>query len=211
MKVSSINNNYCSGKLKQNNRQPNFMSLKGIEYNWKFNPKESLEYAEVLLAFKKSKPITRFFEKYDGFAKFYARDGSSDLLGSKGDARLEIYYNPKSINKTGNQEEKVVKNKNFLKNILEKFKNWFLEDEIIDEKEKSLDEKYLKSQYEYFEISSKETFLGKNCARTLKEKITGVTDADISKELEKNATRTLEKQREAAQLKRIHEELKGLL
>ena len=105
----------------------------------------------------------------------------------------------------------MVKNKNFLKNILEEFKNWFLEDEIIDEKEKSLDEKYLKSQYEYFEISSKEAFLGKNCAKTLKEKITGVTDADISKELEKNATRTLEKQRETAQLKRIHEELKGLL
>lgn len=209
MKVSSVNSSYSAYKenVKQNNNQPNFTALKGVRYKWNFNPKECLEHAEVLLAFKQSKPLKKFFEKYDGFAEFLGRDGAWDHLESRGEARLEIYYNPTPINKTSIQEEKKVKNKNFLKKISDKIKNWFQEDEEYNERR----EKYIKLPIECFEISSREAFLGKNCARFLKEKIARFTDADIAKELEKNAAETLEKQREAEQLKKIHEKLKDLL
>lgn len=210
MKVSSINNNFSSYRKndKQNNNQPNFTALKRIEYKWDFNPYVCIEHAEALLALKKSEPLKRFFEKYDGFAKFSAMDGDYTHLGSKGNAELKIYYNPNPVQKINAPKEKEIKNKNFLKKISGKIKNWLLEDETGNKKEKALGEKYVKPPIEHFKISSSEAFSGEECSKYLTKIITKLTDADIEKELEKNVAKTRDKQQKTEQLKKIHDELK---
>ena len=52
MKINGINNSFYGNNRKTNN-QTNFTALKGIEYN-NFFPKDFLEQAETVLAFKKS-------------------------------------------------------------------------------------------------------------------------------------------------------------
>ena len=68
MKINGINNSFYGNNRKTNN-QTSFTALKGIEYD-NFYPKEYLKQAETVLAFKKSEPLKKFFEKYDGYAKF---------------------------------------------------------------------------------------------------------------------------------------------
>ena len=85
--------------INSNRNQTNFTSLIGIRYKRNFAPKKCAEDAKALLAFKESEPIKKFFNKYDGYAKFSA--GSEDIYDFgyffKPNANLEIYYNPKPL------------------------------------------------------------------------------------------------------------------
>ena len=87
MKINGINNSFYGNSRKTNN-QTNFTALKGIEYN-NFFPKDFLEQAETVLAFKKSEPLKKFFEKYDGYAKFSKWISETS---KKGFASLVIEY-----------------------------------------------------------------------------------------------------------------------
>ena len=96
MKINGINNSFYGNNRKTNN-QTSFTALKGIEYD-NFYPKEYLKQAETVLAFKKSEPLKKFFEKYDGYAKFSKWLSETS---KKGFASLVIEYdiNPVSIKK----------------------------------------------------------------------------------------------------------------
>lgn len=98
MKINGINNSFYGNSRKTNN-QTNFTALKGIEYN-NFFPKDFLEQAETVLAFKKSEPLKKFFEKYDGYAKF---SKWFSMRENKDFASLVIEYdiNPVSTKKEG--------------------------------------------------------------------------------------------------------------
>lgn len=87
MRINGINNSFYGNNRKTNN-QTNFTALKGIEYN-NFYPKEYLKQAETVLAFKKSEPLKKFFEKYDGYAKFSKWISETS---KKGFASLVIEY-----------------------------------------------------------------------------------------------------------------------
>lgn len=88
MRINGISNSFYGNNRKTNN-QTNFTALKGIEYN-NFYPKEYLKQAETVLAFKKSEPLKKFFEKYDGYAKFSKWISETS---KKGFASLVIEYN----------------------------------------------------------------------------------------------------------------------
>lgn len=87
MRINGISNSFYGNNRKTNN-QTNFTALKGIEYN-NFYPKEYLKQAETVLAFKKSEPLKKFFEKYDGYAKFSKWISETS---KKGFASLVIEY-----------------------------------------------------------------------------------------------------------------------
>ena len=87
MKINGINNSFYGNNRKTNN-QTSFTALKGIEYD-NFYPKEYLKQAETVLAFKKSEPLKKFFEKYDGYAKFSKWISETS---KKGFASLVIEY-----------------------------------------------------------------------------------------------------------------------
>ena len=87
MRINRISNSFYGNNRKTNN-QTNFTALKGIEYN-NFYPKEYLKQAETVLAFKKSEPLKKFFEKYDGYAKFSKWISETS---KKGFASLVIEY-----------------------------------------------------------------------------------------------------------------------
>ena len=87
MRINGISNSFYGNNRKTNN-QTNFTALKGVEYN-NFYPKEYLKQAETVLAFKKSEPLKKFFEKYDGYAKFSKWISETS---KKGFASLVIEY-----------------------------------------------------------------------------------------------------------------------
>ena len=117
MKINSINNSFYGNGRKTNN-QPNFTALKGIEYD-NFFPKEFLEQAETVLAFKKSEPLKKFFEKYDGYAKF---SKWFSMTKKKAFASLVVEYdiNPVSTKKEGTVEH--------IKKIFQKISSLVTED-----------------------------------------------------------------------------------
>ncbi len=127
MRINGINNSFYGNSGKANN-QPNFTALKGIKYN-DFYPKEYLKEAEAVLAFKKSEPLKKFFEKYDGYAEF-SKWFSKDR--QQGYALLEINYNinpvsPKKVETIGIIERKTPQNSlpkiNESQNSFNKIKN----------------------------------------------------------------------------------------
>ena len=127
MKINGINNSFYGNNGKVNN-QPNFTALKKINFSLDFNPQKSLGDAEVLLEFKKSEPLKRFFEKYDGIADFSESHWSwipplATWIRQR--AILIIKYNPNPVEKTIQKEikepekiiEKEIKNKGFFNKI----------------------------------------------------------------------------------------------
>lgn len=221
MRINSINNhNAYQGNVQQTNNQPKFTALKKINFLYDFNPKKSLEDAEILLAFKKSEPLQKFFEKYDGIAEFTKSNGR---IRYKIDpfAFLKIKYNPNPVEKTIQKEiqepekiiEKEIKNKGFFNKI----KNWLIgkEENKTPRVENPIDEITLKPPIEEFIITDGIPLHTERTAydavNGLKQSIRKLTDADIEYERSRISTKKLEEQQYAEQLNKIHEELKDWL
>lgn len=224
MKINGINNSFYRNNGKVNN-QPNFTALKKINFSLDFNPQKSLGDAEVLLEFKKSEPLKRFFEKYDGIADFSESHWHwipNLATWTRQHTMLTIKYNPNPVEKTIQKEikepekiiEKEIKNKGFFNKI----KNWLQigkEENKTQKIEAPVDETTLKPPIEEFiitdgihplsEVSEYESVSG------LKYNIRNLTDADIEYELSQVEAKKLEEQQQAEQLKNIHEELKDWL
>ena len=96
MRINGISNSFYRNNGKTNN-QTSFTALKGIKYD-NFYPKKYLKEAEAVLAFKKSEPLKKFFEKYDGYAEFSKGFSETKKVGY---ASLDIKYsiNPISTKK----------------------------------------------------------------------------------------------------------------
>ena len=88
MRINGISNSFYRNNRKTNN-QTSFTALKGIKYD-NFYPKDYLNQAETVLAFKKSEPLKKFFEKYDGYAEFSKWFSETKKVGY---ASLDINYN----------------------------------------------------------------------------------------------------------------------
>ena len=224
MKINGINNSFYGNNGKANN-QPNFTALKKINFSLDFNPQKSLGDAEVLLEFKKSEPLKRFFEKYDGIADFYESHSSWDPMieeWTRPNTMLTIKYNPNPVEKTIQKEikepEKIIEKETKNKGFFNKIKNWLQigkEENKTQKIEAPVDETTLKPPIEEFiitdgipplsEVSEYESVSG------LKYNIRNLTDADIEYELSQVKAKKLEEQQQAEQLKNIHEELKDWL
>lgn len=122
MQINIINNNSYRNNAQINN-QTSFKALKGIKYE-SFNPNKYIGDAKTMLAFKKSEPLKKFFEKYDGKVTF-----STDYnrLARKNFANFEIKYNlnpvsPKKIEDNASKNP-LTKFKNTIKGLFSKNKN----------------------------------------------------------------------------------------
>lgn len=102
--VSSSNNN-CS-----------FKKLSHIQYLQSFNPKKNTNDARAVLRFLKSETFKKFFEKYDGYAKFGRYSFTRGNQATKGQAYLDIFYREK---------EKPVEQATFTQKLLAKLSNIF--------------------------------------------------------------------------------------
>lgn len=224
MKINGINNSFYGNNRKANN-QPNFTALKKINFLYDFNPQKSLEDAEVLLEFKKSEPLKRFFEKYDGIADFYERHSSWDSMieeWTRPNTMLTIKYNPNPVEKTIQKEikepEKIIEKETKNKGFFNKIKNWLQigkEENKTQKIEAPIDGTTLKPPIEELVITDGTPFSSEvseyESVSGLKYSIRNLTDADIEYELSQVEAKKLEEQQQAEQLKNIHEELKDWL
>lgn len=194
--IVSINNNVYQKNVKQNGNQQNFTALKKINFFNEFDPKSSLESAKALLAFKKSEPLKRFFEKYDGIAEFITLNSAESILGDwlEPSASLTIKYNTKPV------EKNTVKEIN--KGFFNKIKTWF-----------RVNYKKENPTYDTFSICG----LGKHsdwgCSgaiKDLKHEINKLTDADIERELRTNTAIRLENAQETERLNAVLKEIDKL-
>lgn len=224
MRINGINNSFYGNNGKANN-QPNFTALKKINFLYDFNPQKSLEDAEVLLEFKKSEPLKRFFEKYDGIADFYESHSSWDPMieeWTRPNTMLTIKYNPNPVEKTIQKEikepEKIIEKETKNKGFFNKIKNWLQigkEENKTQKIEAPIDGTTLKPPIEELVITDGTPFSSEvseyESVSGLKYSIRNLTDADIEYELSQVEAKKLEEQQQAEQLKNIHEELKDWL
>lgn len=224
MKINGISNSFYGNNRKANN-QPNFTALKKINFLYDFNPQKSLEDAEVLLEFKKSEPLKRFFEKYDGIADFYERHSSWDPMieeWTRPNTMLTIKYNPNPVEKTIQKEikepEKIIEKETKNKGFFNKIKNWLQigkEENKTQKIEAPIDGTTLKPPIKELVITDGTPFSSEvseyESVSGLKYSIRNLTDADIEYELSQVKAKKLEEQQRAEQLKNIHEELKDWL
>lgn len=224
MRINGINNSFYGNNGKANN-QPNFTALKKINFLYDFNPQKSLEDAKVLLEFKKSEPLKRFFEKYDGIADFYERHSSWDPMieeWTRPNTMLTIKYNPNPVEKTIQKEikepEKIIEKETKNKGFFNKIKNWLQigkEENKTQKIEAPIDGTTLKPPIEELVITDGTPFSSEvseyESVSGLKYNIRNLTDADIEYELSQVKAKKLEEQQRAEQLKNIHEELKDWL
>ena len=224
MRINGINNSFYGNNGKANN-QPNFTALKKINFLSDFNPQKSLEDAEVLLEFKKSEPLKRFFEKYDGIADFYESHSSWDPMieeWTRPNTMLTIKYNPNPVEKTIQKEikepEKIIEKETKNKGFFNKIKNWLQigkKENKTQKIEAPIDGTTLKPPIEELVITDGTPFSSEvseyESVSGLKYSIRNLTDADIEYELSQVEAKKLEEQQQAEQLKNIHEELKGWL
>ena len=224
MRINGINNSFYGNNRKANN-QPNFTALKKINFLYDFNPQKSLEDAEVLLEFKKSEPLKRFFEKYDGIADFYERHSSWDPMieeWTRPNTMLTIKYNPNPVEKTIQKEikepEKIIEKETKNKGFFNKIKNWLQigkEENKTQKIEAPIDGTTLKPPIEELVITDGTPFSSEvseyESVSGLKYSIRNLTDVDIEYELSQVKAKKLEEQQRAEQLKNIHEELKDWL
>ena len=224
MKINGISNSFYGNNRKANN-QPNFTALKKINFLYDFNPQKSLEDAKVLLEFKKSEPLKRFFEKYDGIADFYERHSSWDPMieeWTRPNTMLTIKYNPNPVEKTIQKEikepEKIIEKETKNKGFFNKIKNWLQigkEENKTQKIETPIDGTTLKPPIEELVITDGTPFSSEvseyESVSGLKYSIRNLTDADIEYELSQVKAKKLEEQQRAEQLKNIHEELKDWL
>lgn len=224
MRINGISNSFYGNNRKANN-QPNFTALKKINFLYDFNPQKSLEDAEVLLEFKKSEPLKRFFEKYDGIADFYERHSSWDPMieeWTRPNTMLTIKYNPNPVEKTIQKEikepEKIIEKETKNKGFFNKIKNWLQigkEENKTQKIEAPIDGTTLKPPIEELVITDGTPFSSEvseyESVSGLKYNIRNLTDADIEYELSQVKAKKLEEQQRAEQLKNIHEELKDWL
>ena len=229
MRINGINNSFYGNNGKANN-QPNFTALKGIKYN-DFYPKEYLKEAEAVLAFKKSEPLKKFFEKYDGYAEF-SKWFSKDR--QQGYALLEINYNinpvsPKKVETIGIIERKTPQNslpkinesqnsfnkiKNVIKGLFSKTKENKKEKDIPvqqNTKTSSLVTKNIEPQN-----SARLSLVGSadyiiDAIDNLTEKIQKLKSEDIEKQILFNKKLIEQEKQNAIRLKNIHEEIKDLV
>ena len=224
MRINGINNSFYGNNGKANN-QPNFTALKKINFLYDFNPQKSLEDADVLLEFKKSEPLKRFFEKYDGIADFYESHSSWDPMieeWTRPNTMLTIKYNPNPVEKTIQKEikepEKIIEKETKNKGFFNKIKNWLQigkEENKTQKIEAPIDGTTLKPPIEELVITDGTPFSSEvseyESVSGLKYNIRNLTDADIEYELSQVKAKKLEEQQQAEQLKNIHEELKDWL
>ena len=224
MRINGINNSFYGNSGKANN-QPNFTALKKINFLYDFNPQKSLEDADVLLEFKKSEPLKRFFEKYDGIADFYESHSSWDPMieeWTRPNTMLTIKYNPNPVEKTIQKEikepEKIIEKETKNKGFFNKIKNWLQigkEENKTQKIEAPIDGTTLKPPIEELVITDGTPFSSEvseyESVSGLKYNIRNLTDADIEYELSQVKAKKLEEQQQAEQLKNIHEELKDWL
>ena len=224
MRINGINNSFYGNSGKANN-QPNFTALKKINFLYDFNPQKSLEDADVLLEFKKSEPLKRFFEKYDGIADFYESHSSWDPMieeWTRPNTMLTIKYNPTPVEKTIQKEikepEKIIEKETKNKGFFNKIKNWLQigkEENKTQKIEAPIDGTTLKPPIEELVITDGTPFSSEvseyESVSGLKYNIRNLTDADIEYELSQVKAKKLEEQQRAEQLKNIHEELKDWL
>lgn len=224
MRINGINNSFYGNSGKANN-QPNFTALKKINFLYDFNPQKSLEDAKVLLEFKKSEPLKRFFEKYDGIADFYERHSSWDPMieeWTRPNTMLTIKYNLNPVEKTIQKEikepEKIIEKETKNKGFFNKIKNWLQigkEENKTQKIEAPIDGTTLKPPIEELVITDGTPFSSEvseyESVSGLKYNIRNLTDADIEYELSQVKAKKLEEQQRAEQLKNIHEELKDWL
>lgn len=224
MKINGINNSFYGNNGKVNN-QPNFTALKKIYFLYDFNPQKSLEDAEVLLEFKKSEPLKRFFEKYDGIAEFFESPWTwvpSIKKWTRPYTILTIKYNPNPVEKTIQKEikepEKIIEKETKNKGFFNKIKNWLQigkEENKTQKIEAPIDGTTLKPPIEELVITdgippSSEPSLYES-VNGLKYNIRNLTDADIEYKHSQVVAKKLKEQQQAEQLKNIHEELKDWL
>lgn len=224
MRINGINNSFYGNNGKANN-QPNFTALKKINFLYDFNPQKSLEDADVLLEFKKSEPLKRFFEKYDGIADFYESHSSWDPMieeWTRPNTMLTIKYNPNPVEKTIQKEikepEKIIEKETKNKGFFNKIKNWLQigkEENKTQKIEAPIDGTTLKPPIEELVITDGTPFSSEvseyESVSGLKYNIRNLTDADIEYELSQVKAKKLKEQQQAEQLKNIHEELKDWL
>ena len=224
MRINGINNSFYDNNGKANN-QPNFTALKKINFLYDFNPQKSLEDADVLLEFKKSEPLKRFFEKYDGIADFYESHSSWDPMieeWTRPNTMLTIKYNPNPVEKTIQKEikepEKIIEKETKNKGFFNKIKNWLQigkEENKTQKIEAPIDGTTLKPPIEELVITDGTPFSSEvseyESVSGLKYNIRNLTDADIEYELSQVKAKKLKEQQQAEQLKNIHEELKDWL
>ena len=229
MRINGINNSFYGNSGKVNN-QPNFTALKGIKYD-NFYPKEYLKEAEAVLAFKKSEPLKKFFEKYDGYAEFSKCFSETKKVGY---ASLDINYNinpvsPKKVETIGIIERKTPQNslpkinesqnsfnkiKNVIKGLFSKTKENKKEKDIPvqqNTKTSSLVTKNIEPQN-----SAKLSLVGSgNCTEDaiddLTKKIKNLKFEDIEERILSNKKFIEQEKQNAIRLKNILEEIKDLL
>lgn len=224
MRINGINNSFYGNNGKANN-QPNFTALKKINFLYDFNPQKSLEDAEVLLEFKKSEPLKKFFEKYDGIAEFFESPWTwrpNIKQWMRPHTMLTIKYNPNPVEKTIQKEikepEKIIEKETKNKGFFNKIKNWLQigkEENKTQKIEAPIDGTTLKPPIEELVITDGTPFFSEpslsESVSGLKYNIRNLTDADIESELSQVVAKKLKEQQQAEQLKNIHEELKDWL
>jgi len=109
-----VNINSISGVSSSNNCS--FKKLSHIEYTQRFNPKVNAGDARAVLRFLKTETFKKFFEKYDGYAKFGRYSFTRGNQATKGQAYLDIFYREK---------EKPVEQATFTQKLLAKLSNIF--------------------------------------------------------------------------------------
>lgn len=229
MRINGISNSFYRNNRKTNS-QTSFTALKGIKYD-NFYPKDYLNQAETVLAFKKSEPLKKFFEKYDGYAEF-SKWFSKDY--QQGYALLEINYNinpvsTKKVETIGIIERKTPQNslpkinesqnsfnkiKNVIKGLFSKTKENKKEKDIPvqqNTKTSSLVTKNIEPQN-----SARLRLVGSgNCTEDaiddLTKKIKNLKFEDIEEQILSSKKFIEQEKQNAIRLKNIHEEIKDLL
>ncbi len=221
MRINSINSHSAyQGNIPQTNNQPKFTALKKINFLYDFNPKKSLEDAEILLEFKKSEPLKRFFEKYDGIAEFAESHGGY-YYKTEPYACLKIKYNPNPVEKTIQKEikepEKIIEKETKNKGLFNKIKNWLIgkDENKAPRVENHINKTTLKPPIEEIFIDDGTYFSSKadlyESVNGLKQNIRKLTDASLEYKRNLMLGEKLKEQQRTEHLKKVHEELKDWL
>ena len=171
MKINSINNVY-NENLNKSNNQTNFTALKDVKFHQDFNPKIHNEHAKALQTFEKSKPLKKFFERFDGYVEFYSElvpSFVSDRIREVTD--LTIKFNPSSDKQKIAQ---IQKQKNIFDKMIDKIKNFL---------PKKKEEPIVMSEFKIFAMDSKTT----SGVGNLTEKIKNLKEKDIDLKLKQLA------------------------
>lgn len=195
---TNINNN------KRNNNQVSFNRRLSINYMGAFNPKQFIDDAEIILAFKKSEAFKKFFELNDGKVVFWRKPFDNNV-------ELEVYHGPVSERPIAENSivtiiPEKVKSRNPIINFLSAIKDSFKKRvTTVDE----LPPPPIK-QFEKFSICGLSNFPSTNASDTFSSKINKMSYDDIMREIQQvNIEKKLKKSVEI-KLKELNNEIDAL-